>query len=116
MAMSIEIIEEISHLAVGDHTGWQARFADASGISRAHLSNVLNGTRSITDDLEIRMVNACSRQAIELRDRAQKLEHFVAAITMTPPHAPPILPFSREQYEADADEAEAIITEMANEK
>ncbi|KQT44663.1 hypothetical protein ASG47_14510 [Devosia sp. Leaf420] len=74
--MTPEYIEEIARAVVGDHKGWQARFAESSGISPAHLSNVLKGTRPVTSDFKARVRGVCIVQSLALRERADKVERF----------------------------------------
>lgn len=112
--MTPKKIEEIAKLMVGEHVGWQARFADAAGISRSHLSNILKGSRPVTTDFIIRIYVACGEQAAILGARAghlktwqSKIEKLVpAAVAAEPAH------YSRAQYEAEADEAIQMINEM----
>lgn len=111
MAMTAAYIEEIARAVVGDHTGWQARFADTAGISRAHLSNVLKGTRPVTDDFKKRVLAACVEQSGELAERAERLDGYANEIRLSMMSTPPA-GYTREQYEADADEAEAMIGDM----
>lgn len=107
--MDAKQIEEIAHLMVGSHVGWQARFADAAGISRSHLSNILKGSRPVTPDLQIRLWVACREQAAILKVRAASLGLHAAELKKVVPADVVASParYSRRRYRAeDTDQGE----------
>lgn len=67
-------IEELAKLLVGDAPGWQARFVKLTGISRSHVSNLLNGSRSITQIALVKIVTAAQRETTALRTRADEVQ------------------------------------------
>src|SRR5690606_35858373 len=110
MTLTIPQIEEIARTCVGDHTGWQARFADAAGISRAHLSNVLKGTRPVPDDFKAGGWAACILQAELMRRRADRLDavgkELQGQVVASRAKARSI---TKEQYDRESDEAEEML-------
>ncbi len=107
--MDPKIIEEIARTVVGDHTGWQSRFAAVAGISRSHLSNVLSGARPVSAGLRSTLMVLCIDQGMALRARAKHLETLAQKVKTVEPGAK----FSREEYQRQADEAEGIVEDLA---
>lgn len=73
-------IAEIGNLVAGTESGWQTRFAAATGVTRTHIANLVTGKRPATDDMRRAIAKAAEdaaddfeRRAKELRKRAAKL-------------------------------------------
>jgi hypothetical protein len=73
-------IEEIAHLLAGDAPGWQTRFGTMTGLSRGHVSNLLSGTRPVTQVVAVKIIEAAQREARDLRARAEQLDGVLAMV------------------------------------
>lgn len=77
-------IEHLAHLLVGDAPGWQTRFVKLTGISRSHLSNLLNGSRHVTGAVQQQIIDAARKEAAALHERAAEVEAVIELLTTTP--------------------------------
>lgn len=109
-------IKAIAHLLAGHEPGWQTRFAKLVGISRGYAHNLLVGERPLNQQVAVKILQAVDLQVDEFEQRAAALRGARALLLPDlngPITLPPSEPYTRAQYEADADEAEAIINELA---
>jgi limonene-1,2-epoxide hydrolase len=67
-------IERLAHLLAGDAPGWQARFSTMTGVSKGHVSNLLNGTRPITQIIAVKIIRAAQQQSAAFRERADEID------------------------------------------
>jgi hypothetical protein len=75
-----EKIERLAHLLVGPGPGWQSRFGRLTGMSTGHVSNLLSGSRSITQIAVVRIIAAARREATALRVRADEVDAELKAL------------------------------------
>lgn len=112
--MDKDQINQIAHLLAGDESGWQTRFANLLGISRGYAHNLLSGERTLPGLLLIKLVIVSRERSAFYRDRATEIDDFLAEwenLKMEEVAGMPSMP--KEEYDRQADEAVAIVEDMA---
>lgn len=66
-------IKDIAHLVAGAESGWQTRFAAATGVTRTHIANLIGGLRPATDDMRRAIADAADAAADDFEQRAAEL-------------------------------------------